>query len=224
MYITVVCKIKYLFSYTWKTLAIWYLLLACIDRFLHSSSNINMRRWSSYKVAYRVIPITFILVHLAYFHVLIFYDILLPQRSCSIENVAYNIFLGIWHLVTYGSGPPLLMLLFSIFTIRHIRHRAVMPITIRNSSSQGHRRSNKSRNLIRMTFVQCLVVGSTITVYAISQWYISLTSHQTKTNLQIARENLFFVLSGIIAGVGHNITFFIFTLTSRLFREQLFCR
>jgi hypothetical protein len=75
-----------------------------------------------------------------------------------------------------------------------------------------------------MVLVQCLVVGFTTTIYAVVQWYITLTANQVKSNLQLARENLVTHLVGSNSAIGHSTTFLVFTLTSKLFRQQLFDR
>jgi len=173
-------------------------------------------------VASRAIVLTFILVNLAYVHVAIFYEIILPRRSCSVENSSYAIFLGIWHLFTYGTGPPLLMLVFSLLTIRHVRHRRIIPVI--NQINQTSRNSSTDRNLIRMVLFQCLVVGLTTSSYAGLQWYTSLTSNQVKNSLQVAKDNLSANLVGSISAAGHSATFFVYTLASKMFRQQLFCR
>ncbi|CAF0839170.1 unnamed protein product [Adineta steineri] len=219
--VLVVCKLKNFFVYTWRALAVWFLTLACIDRFLHSSSNVNFRGWSSYKVASRVIPLTFLLAHLAYLHVAVFYEILLPRRTCSILSSSYAMFLGIWHLLTYGTGAPLLMLFFSLLTIQHIRHRQIVPVN--SQINEAIRKSNKDRSLVRMALFQCLIVGLTTTAYAAFQWYSTLTSNQVKSNLQLTKDNLAANIVGSISAAGHSTTFFIFTLTSRMFRKQLLC-
>ncbi|CAF4199762.1 unnamed protein product, partial [Rotaria sordida] len=72
-YLLSLCKIKYFFTFTWRALTSWYLVLACFDRFLHSSSNVNLRQLSSFKVASRTILLTFILINIVYSHVLVFY-------------------------------------------------------------------------------------------------------------------------------------------------------
>ena len=197
-------------------------MISLTSSFLHSSSSATVRGWSSFKIASRVIPLTFLLGHLAYAHVPIFHDIRLPRQTCGIENNSYGIFLGIWHLLTYGTGPPLLMLIFSLLTIQHIHHRRIVPVL--NQPRQEGRNSNKDRNFIRMVFVQCAFVGLGTTAYAIGQWYTTLTSNQVRDNLQIAKDNLFFHLVGSISAAGHSTTFFLFTLVSPMFRQQLICR
>jgi hypothetical protein len=75
-----------------------------------------------------------------------------------------------------------------------------------------------------MVLIQCLIVGSTTTAYSITQWYTTLTSNQVKNSLQLTIENLFTNLVGIISATAVAATFFIFTLASRMFRQQLLCQ
>ncbi|CAF1270718.1 unnamed protein product [Adineta ricciae] len=71
---------------------------------------------------------------------------------------------------------------------------------------------------------QCLLFGSITTLYASSQWYITLTPKQTRDSLQAAKETLFYTTTGYIGAAGFASTFFLFTLTSPLFRKHLFHR
>lgn len=193
-----------------------------VFRFLHSSSNANVRKWSSSKVALRAILLTFLSVHLTYSHVAVFYEILQSRRTCSIENNIYSIFLGIWHLISYGTGAPLLMLTLSLLTIRRVHRRPIVPKALATNRLNHH--SSKDRSLLRMVLVQCLVIGFTTSVYAAGQWYTTLTASQVKSNVQLARDNLLSNFVGSLSLFGHSTTFFVFTLTSQLFRRQLICR
>lgn len=176
---------------------------------------------SSFKVACRAIPGLFFLIHLGYIHVLVYYNIN-TSLSCTSEPGIYAIFLGVWHLFGYGIFPPFLMLLFSLLTIYHIRTRRVTP----TGSFINHmtRDSIKDRYLVRMTFIQCLFVGLTTTTYAITQLYISIISNQVQNRLQRTRNELVILFFGSISIVGHSTTFFVYILTSKLFRQQLFCK
>jgi hypothetical protein len=182
----------------------------------------NYQRWSSVKVASRVIPLMILLVFITYMHVPIFYTINSFSPICAGQPGVYRIFLGVWHVVAYGSGPPFLMFLFSILTLRNIKHRRILPSTI--GSNQDERNSDKNKNLLRMALVQCLCIGLTTSLFSISQVYVLVTSSQVIGNLQLAKNNLFTVLGGIISTAGHSATFYLYTATSKLFRENLYCR
>jgi hypothetical protein len=159
---------------------------------------------------------------MAYLHVAIFYQIQSTPPVCTSENGFYEIFIGIWHLIAYGIGPSLLMFIFSLPTIQHARHRRVMPVTTR--LNQTNKNSNKDRHLLRMLFAQCLFISSTTMAYAIGQLYTSLTSSQSEDSLRLAINNLIIVLVGNISATGHSTTFFVFTLASKMFRQQLLCQ
>jgi len=163
-----------------------------------------------------------LLVLIGYIHVPIFYTINPFQPICAGPPGFYRIFLGVWHVVAYGSGPPLLMFLFSVLTLRNIKHRRIQPTTI--GSNQDERNSDKNKNLLRMALVQCLCIGLATSLFSISQLYILITSSRVTSNLQIAKSNLFQTLGGFISTAGHSATFYLYTATSKLFREHLYCR
>ncbi|CAF4064601.1 unnamed protein product, partial [Adineta steineri] len=139
---------------------------------------------------------------------------------CAGQPGFYRIFLGFWHVIIYGSGPPFLMFVFSVLTIRHVKRRRIAPFI--NQVNQGERTLYKEKGLLRMALVQCLCIGLTTTLFSISQLYVSITTVYAKTNLQLAKENLFLVLGGLISTGGHGTTFYLYTATSRMFRQHLF--
>ena len=187
-------------------------------RFLHSSSHVRLRQLSNVKVVYYIIPLIFISVNLAYIHVPYFY--ILPSYSnCIPQPGFYLMFLNIWQLATYGLAPPVIMVLLCLLTIRHIHQRRVIPMT--NQINQNMR---KDRNFYHMVFIQCIFVSSATMTFVAYQLYFALTIYQIKDRLQLSKDNLFAVIAGCVSAAGHTTTFFAFTLTSRLFRQQLFRR
>ncbi len=80
-------------------------------------------------------------------HIPIFYTINPFSPICAGQPGFYRIFLGLWHVVVYGSGPLSLMFLFSALTLRNNKHRRIQPKT--TGSNQDERNSNKNKNLLR---------------------------------------------------------------------------
>ncbi len=152
-------------------------------------------------------------------HVPIFYTINNTQPICAGLPGFYRIFLGFWHVVAYGSGPPFLMFIFSFLTIRHAKHRRILPSTIQDRTN-----STKDRDLLLMALVQCLCIGLTTSLFSFTQLYISLTTNQVTDSLQVAKNNLIGVLGGVISTGGHSATFYLYTITSKMFRQHLICR
>jgi hypothetical protein len=192
-----------------------------ITRFLYSSANDNLRKLSSFKTAYRANPVTFVLVHVTYLHILIRYTIT-PNLFCQSQSTPYGAVLGIGHVFAYGIGPPSLMLLFFLLTIRNVRRQRIRPsIPYSNQTTEN---SRKDKHLVPMAFVQCLLVGLTTTSYAATQLYITSISNQVKSRLQIAVDTLFTLIFGSISAIGHSTTFFVFTLSSKMFCQHLMCK
>jgi len=168
-----------------------------------------------------MIPLTFLLLHVTYSHVLIFYTIT-SKSSCTSQSNLYGTCLGVWHLLVYGIGPPVLMLLFSLTTVQRVRHRAIMPVI--TQPNQVNRNTIKDAHLLRMVFLQSIFVGFITTLYAATQLYTQATSNNVKDNLQIAKENLITGIFGSLSVTSLSATFFVFTLASKMFRQELLCR
>lgn len=117
------------------------------------------------------------------------------------------------------------MFLFSLLTIRHIKQRRiVVPTSAPLDQDRRNSTATKDKNLLRMALVQCLSIGLTTSLFSITQLYISLTTNQVKDNFQLAKENLILVLGRLISTIGHTATFYLYTITSKMFRQHLFCR
>lgn len=144
---------------------------------------------------------------------------------CAGQPGVYRLFLGAWHIIAYGSGPPLFMFLFSFLTIRRIRNRRiVIANTIHAHQDRRNINNVKDRNLLRMALVQCICIGFTTSCFSFCQLYISITTYQVKDSFQIAKENLIQVLGGVISTIGHSSTFYLYTITSQMFRQHLPCQ
>jgi len=162
------------------------------------------------------------IILVAYAHVPTFYQVNVIPPICAGQPGFYRIFLGFWHVSVYGSGLPFLMFIFSFLTTHHIKHRRVVPCTIIQLNQDGRNStSTKDKNLLRMALVQRLCIGLTTSLFSVSQLYVSLTTNQINDSLQSAKENLFLVLGGLISTCGHSAAFYLYTITSKMFRQHL---
>jgi hypothetical protein len=82
-----------------------------------------------------------------------------------------------------------------------------------------------------MLLVQCLVIIVTGAPFSIGWLYVSLTVNQNADILQVAKDNLLTNVVGYLSVTGSCISFYLFTLSSSLFRRELmalfkwcFCR
>ncbi|CAF1259051.1 unnamed protein product [Adineta steineri] len=217
------CKIQiYLFSVT-RALAIWFIALACMDRYFCSSSNIKLRTLNSVKFARRIICTCTALLIIVYIHNLIYFKIGLVSDqlghlvpSCIPTRGIYAIFTPFWNLVWYALLPSFLMFIFGILTINNIRrshHRVI---------SQNQLSQNRINNqLLKMLLIQVITILLTIIPFIACRLQLSLTLNNIKSQYEIARDNLFLQTATVISLISHSISFYLFTLTGPIFRQEL---
>ncbi len=194
-----------------------------------------MRSWSSIRVANRIIPLTILIVTIAYIHVPIFFKIGIisstQQSNCYSTGPpgTYRIVLSYFNLIFLGLSPGCCMLVFGLLTLRNVersKRLVVMPSTnLVNTTNQTNRKTNN--NMIRMLIVQVLVYSITGLTFSIALIYTAIIANQPKNIFQVAQENMINAVVGMLSDVGPCLSFYLFTLSSSLFRKELknlFCR
>lgn len=185
-------------------------------------------------MTYRTIPLTSLLVLLAYFHVPIYHSINVQQRLCFPIAGFYQKFLGVWNLAVFSVGPPVLMLVFGFLTVRHIRHslgRIAPSVSQATTAATGtggasaapdarHRRKSADRQLIQMLFFQCCLFAITASPTSVQYIYTSIRETMVVDNLQRAKDNFFYTIAGFVSLTGPCTSFYLFTLSSKLFRHE----
>ena len=186
-------------------------------------------------MANRLIPLTVLLSIIAYIHVPIFFNIsIIPATQKPIcyppgPPGTYRIVLSIFSLIYFGFSPSLCMVLFSMLTFRNItrsKQIARRPsMNVENAANRNIRKTN--RQMLRMLFVQVLVYFVTATAYSIGAIISSISANQPKNVVQVAQDSLSTAIVGMMSNTGPSLSFYLFTLSSGLFRnhlKKLFCR
>ncbi|CAF0983351.1 unnamed protein product, partial [Didymodactylos carnosus] len=94
--------------------------MACIDRYLRSSSKVNYRNLATAKTATRyVIPTVIAVSCLLYIHILFFFEIQFGQ--CQAAGGWYSKFFQFWYLLFYTLLPPTLMIIFGLLTLNNVK-------------------------------------------------------------------------------------------------------
>ena len=222
-------KIRFLRMFFCRGLGYWMIVLACADRYLCSHPSVTIRAWSSIRVANRLIPLTVLLGFVAYVHVPIFFKIeIIPATQKPIcyppgPPGTYRIVLSYFHLIYFGLSPSFSMLLFGMLTLQNIERSkrvAAGPSTSSGiATSQITRKIN--RQMFRMLLVQVLVYCVTGLTFSIAIIITSISASQTKNIFQIAQENMVNAVVGMFSTLGPCVSFYLFTLSSSLFRKEL---
>ncbi|CAF0741754.1 unnamed protein product [Adineta steineri] len=211
-----------------KATPLWIVVLACADRFLSSSSSATTRGWSSTRVVIPATSVMIFLVGLSYIHLLI-YSRGIAGPVCIILPGTYRVFNNIFNLIVFVMGPSSSMLIFGLLTIRNIRQtvKRVLPNNIpiqaqpqsQNILQQGQKATD--RQLIQMMLMQCTFFILTSSPNVVYFFYSTAISDGVVSALQAARLNMFMSMANYVALTGPCMSFYIFTLSSQLFRREL---
>jgi hypothetical protein len=221
-----ICKIEYFALYAARAISSWLIVLACIDRFFHSSAQVRIRRMSSLKTARMAILVIIIAIIILHSHMIFYYEIsnvsdrfgnIVP--ACNGQKGIYRTFLGFWHMILYSLCPSFLMLLFGFFTLKNLRRdRCVNPTT----GEINHTARRRNTQLLRMLAAQVLVIIISTLPFSIYQLYASFTSGFIKNTLRTAQENLAARTVGTMTYFAHSTSFYLYTLAGTVFRKELF--
>ncbi|CAF1206502.1 unnamed protein product [Adineta ricciae] len=218
----IACKVITFIQQWTRAQYAWFTALACVDRFLCSSSSATLRAYSSLHSASRTIPVTSLLVGIALFHIPVYFQINMRQQTCVPMSGIYQTFFGVWNLVIFSVGPPLVMLCFGLRTVQHIRgsiqRTGATNVAVR---TENQRRKTTDRQLIQMMFVQCVIFMLTASLPSVQFIYTSVRSSLVIDDLQSAKDNLFYNVCGFVSLTVPCLSFYLFTLSSKLFRCEL---
>jgi hypothetical protein len=219
-----VCKIETYIFFVARVISIWLIVLACIDRYLHSSSSERIRRIGSLKSAKISSGILSIIVLISYSHMLVYYEIInvtnqfgIITPQCNSQPGIYRTFLGLWHMVVSSLFPSILMIFFGLLTLKNVRQRR--QLVRRAAENPAIRRTDAQ--LLRMLTAQVLVIIISTLPFCVMQLYSALTSSFTKSTLRIAQEDLAGLTISVVTYFAHTTSFYLYTLSGTIFRKEV---
>jgi growth hormone secretagogue receptor len=218
------CKVESFAFYVTRVISIWLIVMACVDRYLHSSWNERIRRMSSLKSAKISSAIISIIILISYSHMLVYYEIINVSNQfgnitpqCNSQKGIYRTFLGFWHMVMSSLCPSFIMLLFGFLTLKNVRQRR--QLVQRVGENRAIRRTDTQ--LLRMLAAQVFVIIIATLPFCVDQLYTSFTSSLKKSTLRIAQENLAGQITAIVTYFVHSSSFYLYTLAGTIFRKEV---
>ncbi|CAF3393528.1 unnamed protein product [Rotaria socialis] len=223
------CKFRIFLLYGFRTISVWLIVLATVDRWFASSVRVTRRFLSSRRIAHKCIFIIHILSFLLWSQTLYCYNTNLPQAplQCYGMSPKCQIFNDVGYAITTVLIPSVLMLVFGLLTIHNIKgsQRAVVPfigtihrISALNTRKRRKRRFNKG-SLTGMLLLQVILLTLLSLPQALQQLYLAFTISTIRSPLRHAIENFIININFSLTYVGNSIPFYIYTLTGVLFRR-----
>ncbi|CAF1354659.1 unnamed protein product [Didymodactylos carnosus] len=194
----------------------YYIVLACIDRFALTSTNVKYRQFSQTKVAYYLIPITALVWFIIPMHIVIFQTI--DINRCT-QVGFYLLFFSIYTVIFATIIPPLSMILFILLifnNLKQIRKRIQPTLT-------PHQIHIKQRDyqLMKMLWLQVSVYICSTLLYPPALLYIAITKDIQKNNTRLAIESLMiFLTTGFLIYINVSMPFYLYLFISKTFRKE----
>jgi len=208
--INILCKLRFYLRLTTITLSTWFILIACFDRYLSTSTNLSFRSLSSVRLAKRVIIIT-IIIGFILPYTQIFYCFSITQRNvCTCINKICELTNDSILLLCNSGVPPVLMVLLSILTIQNVKYL--------------NRFNNRQRRLVqlnRILLIQVIVLVLCATPITAQKVYSCITMFTRTSELTMTIDNLINQITTEISYMNTSTTFYIYSLTSKKFRKEV---
>ncbi|CAF0891559.1 unnamed protein product [Rotaria sordida] len=216
-----ICKTRVFIVFSTRTMSIWLITLATIDRWLISSINIHRRQMSNLKNVKREIFIIIILSILSYIHMFPCYganNIDAPLKCY--ENTAGCLLMTDLTYVLFSIIIPLiLMIIFGLLTISHV-HRihtrvAYIDNTVRtiDHSKHVHQNSKKTdHHLLRMLLLQIFSLIVLCIPQAVQKLYMTFKPFGSGSKLEDAIKTFLYNIDILLAFMASAMPFYIYVL------------
>jgi hypothetical protein len=227
-YISIMCKIQVYLANISVSLWIWFMIGSCWDRYLSSSRNVQIRGRSSIRNSYRTIFIITLCISIVYAQVFYCFEGNLPMATapCSAKNTSCSVTDTILLFFIQFMAPPVLISYFLIHihsNLHQMKRQARLQTVATTQQTQVRRRKKRrtDRTILRIILVQVFVsLIFSMPVFAF-RVYITLSSTMPKSNVRRSVENLIFNVTLMTFYFEKVCSFYIYTLTSRRFRQIL---
>lgn len=197
------CKTRNYFIQTSAVMGRYFLCLISIDRWMITSSNEQIRRWSSLKNGRYFISFGVGASMIFCVHIPIGFDI--KNRRCyATLNDIYTIYFNTYNLFII-CVPIIIMTLFSTLVLMNIRHSrrrlGITSMTVSNLQ-QANVKTSRRRDMqfIQLAFGQVLVFLTLIVSYGVHNLYDLITSSRIKSADQRVIEAF---VSGLVVNLNY---------------------
>lgn len=222
--ISALCKLYMFITLTTRTLALWFIVLAAIDRYLVSCSYIGQHRINQLRNASYWIKIVCgisIIVWIQSFYCFDVNQIVSPIKCYSRSNTCHlynNISLALFTIII----PSLIMFIFTLLTIVNVHQsQQIIHPSINVMTSVTRRYKKVDRYLTRLLFRQVFLTVVLNLPQALYIFYLKFTSNQFITPVQDTLRSFIFRILLLLPFLYGSLSFLFCTFCDRIFRGTL---
>lgn len=213
------CGLFFYFRHSLNQILRTFLVVVCADRYAASSEKANIRAFSSYEVAIRVIPT-----------VLIFWFLVpiiptglrtLSNNVCDARGGVFDIIYTVYIISTTGFYSLTGMTIFAILMIKNLRkmRNRVRPSTSTESGVNTIRK--KDRDMMKMLLIELIICIITISPNTILHIYKTATDSIVKTKERQQIETFVYFLARLfLLYMANTYSFWVYIAISETYRLE----
>ena len=216
-----ICKFRAFTVFSTRTIGIWLIALATIDRWLLSSTNFHRRQKSKLENIERSICLTITLSILFYIHMLDCYEANLTDTplKCYGKNRQCRLLTDLTYALRTIVLPSIVMIVFGLLIVSNVRRlrRRIQTVTIVSIIIATRERQFKirktDRQLLRMLFLQIILLISFCIPQAVQKFYMTFRRFDHRTRREDILLNFFYNIEVLISFIASCMPFYLYTLT-----------
>ena len=228
-----ICKVRVFVLVTARTIAVWLIMLATLDRWLLSCLDALYRQMSSLRHAQQESILIIFMSLIFYAPIFYCHDANLNNApmKCYSRTIKCRIFVDQIYTCLTTLFPLMLMFFFGFLTMRNVRRakrRLYSPLLSRSrSSTYSHEQRARLKPIDRHLLIMLLVQISFLALFtlpqALHQIYSTITRDVPKSLLQTTIENSLYKFAMLLTYLASGIPFYVYTLSGGyVFREAFF--
>ena len=220
--VPIICKIRMLIILVTRTLSLWFIAFAAIDRYLFSRFDNNEQRLRFYRNPIASIGFFTIFSFLLWLETIFCFKIQLVAEpiSCYPVSTTCRIYNDIVFPVVSVIIPCTLMLIFGLLSIKNIlrSRRMLNPLPVPSTATENADRKLQ-RNLTKILIIQVTLMVTFNLPHALYTLYLTITSYNRKEAEQRDLETFIYKMLLLVTFTSNSISFYFNLLTGSTFRR-----
>ncbi|CAF1229590.1 unnamed protein product [Adineta steineri] len=219
--ITWICKIRAFTVFSTRTMATWLIMLATIDRWLLSSTDVHRRQICSMKNVKRAIILSLIVSVLTYVHMFYCYNANIEDQplKCYGNTETCRLITDLSYAFISILIPLIIMVIFGLLTISNVHrihtrvHHQITTILDNNERMKMKKKMLHSKkldhHLLRMLSVEVILLIVLCVPQAIEKLYFTLKPFGSGSGVEESIKILMYNIGLLLAFIASGMPFYI---------------
>ena len=224
-YIRLFCKLRMYVIQITTFVYRWAYASASVDRYILSSPHARLRRLAAVNIAYRVLGCMIMACSVTSIYIPIVFDI--KGGFCTVAVSGFwPVFVSVWSLVVGSFAPAIIMVTFTLLIRKNLaekrQRREVLSSQPPTNDSRENLQRRRDQQALKMLFTQIVIylfISIPWNLYSTNTIVSSFITNKSADH--IAVEGFITVIAGALAFLFPALSFYLYTLTSSMFRREL---